>query len=713
MRIAPVRAVGMLLISLSAIGLMSCAERTPTEVVLESPLFHGDEDHSHGRFASLTWAPVAGVANMAEFTYKVSFRHSVNYPCWTLVGGNWSSTPCSGPGGRTAVGDIFTDNLGGNAPLRFGDGNTIVPRFKVTTVNLSEDWLFAEAVDHFTGVDKIRHQYSGIGPYIAYSSTCCRVGGLRNSGSQYGASTQVYLGDGNRSPVSNMVPVLSVAEGGIRYWTIPASDPDGDRLRFSLPVPSAIPPGNVLDGVQPAGMTIDSNTGVVTWNTSGRPTGLYFSIVMIEDLDASGNRKSFILVDYLVNVQVGSPNIPPSFTSPAFCGGSTTFMAGTPGSFTVTAIDPDGGDVVTLAAAGIPSGAGFISGAPGNPVSGEFSWTPTAAQGGPTIITFSATDQNLGQGVCNVTVNVQTRQPPAGFCPVNGPIGGIDLGNIPEYLFFFSNGSSDANWQSSSKGYVGNVAINGVQARHRSSGSFGYAGTIFTNDQTLGGWQRILNNNPTQASAVFGESLRISRLEDDLTSALAQIDALSATAGYESRSARSLNDVDTQNGIAERIVINVTSDFSVSSKINITGDAEDVFILRWDMDADPANGYQGQVKFQSGGAIVPLGGLTAGNFIHVAGDINASGGGANPAAPYPQGPRYDDGQGALIDGGSDFSGGGFFTGYWLTTGSPSKGETASMSNAIFVGGWYSTTGKFSMTSGTSGVHVCPNPQAIR
>ncbi len=54
-----------------------------------------------------------------------------------------------------------------------------------------------------------------------------------------------------------------------------------------------------------------------------------------------------------------------------------------------------------------------------------------------------------------------------------------------------------------------------------------------------------------------------------------------------------------------------------------------------------------------------------------------------------------------------FSGGGFFVGYWLTTGKD-NGETSSFSNAIFVGGWYTTTIKFSMRSGTSGVYIsCP------
>ncbi len=69
--------------------------------------------------------------------------------------------------------------------------------------------------------------------------------------------------------------------------------------------------------------------------------------------------------------------------------------------------------------------------------------------------------------------------------------------------------------------------------------------------------------------------------------------------------------MNTQNSICTTYVLNVTDLGSINSKINITGDACDVFVMRWDDDANFSNGYDGQVKFQSGGAIVPLGGLTA------------------------------------------------------------------------------------------------------
>ena len=43
-------------------------------------------------------------------------------------------------------------------------------------------------------------------------------------------------------------------------------------------------------------------------------------------------------------------------------------------------------------------------------------------------------------------------------------IGGINLGNLTDYLLFFSNGSTDANWQGATKGFIGDVAVDGIQA---------------------------------------------------------------------------------------------------------------------------------------------------------------------------------------------------------------------------------------------------------
>ncbi len=336
-----------------------------------------------------------------------------------------------------------------------------------------------------------------------------------------------------------------------------------------------------------------------------------------------------------------------------------------------------------------------------SPSTGSGAWTGAAGNYSVNIKAYSGS--NASGTLCHDTTITFIVSQSSSPCT----IGGVNLGNLTNYLYVFTNGSYEAKWQSASKGHIGDVAVDGIEANEATSGSFAYAGTIYSNSSTLSNWQDIVDNNTGQAFSSLNQTSRISGLETDLNNAFTQINALPVSPGYNGIHSTSLNGLNTTNNIAERFVINVTSGFGISSKINITGDPGDVFIFRWDDDADFSNGYDGQVKFQSGGAIVPLGGLKPSNFIHVAGDIDASGGGSNPASPYPQGPRTNNGTGSLITGGADFSGGGFFTGYWLTTGKPSDGRTSDLSNAIFVGGWYSSSVKFKMTSGTSGVYVAP------
>ena len=308
----------------------------------------------------------------------------------------------------------------------------------------------------------------------------------------------------------------------------------------------------------------------------------------------------------------------------------------------------------------------------------------------------------------------QTKQTAMSQATVNRsipPSTTVSLGSLPDYLTVFTNGSNDANWQGATKGFCGDMFINGAIANERTSGNVPFGGTIYTNKNELGDWQDIINDNPGQSHVKKLQTEKMAGLITDFDDAMANMAALSATPGYTSVSATSLNGLNTMDGVAQTIVINITSNMHVTSQINITGDDDDMYILRWDTDANSGNGYQGTVKFSSGGAIVPQGELKATNFINVAGNISSSGGGSTPSSPYPQGPRFNNGTGALVNGGADFNGGGFFTGYWLTTGDPVTGITSSLSNAVFVGGWYTSSTRFSMTSGTSGVHV-KKPQVL-
>lgn len=118
----------------------------------------------------------------------------------------------------------------------------------------------------------------------------------------------------------------------------------------------------------------------------------------------------------------------------------------------------------------------------------------------------------------------------AAVLPLHGAqaavIGGVDLGSLTDYHIFIADGRGDANLQGATKGYVGDIAIDGIQADERTSGGVPFAGTMYTNDSTLDAWQDIVDQNTGQASAVYNDTARISGLEADLTAALAQISSL-------------------------------------------------------------------------------------------------------------------------------------------------------------------------------------------
>ena len=385
-----------LLASLAALGLSGCVgEPTTPQPQLDpgAPLL--DESpggHSHWRYGHLTWQPRSDLGpRTIEFNYSNAFRRS-----------GYSGTASDG---RPQPGDIITESIGATG-LNFGDGSsqTGTLRYLVTSVNVAEDWLFVVALHPGTNSPGIIHTYPANGTYTASSYSCCRIGSLQNGANGgYGVSTRVTVGTGNRSPVSNITPIIVATPDGPQRWTIPAFDSDGDRLRFRMATPTEA--GSSFGGglAQPSGMTVDAQTGTVTWHPSGLPFGLYWTQQIIEELDAQGNVKGFVAIDYLVRLQQQSTtNRAPTFTMPQ-CGGTQSILVGQTLTLPVRATDPDNGDIVTLNVAGVPPGATFNS-TPGNPATGTLSWSPLTSQTGPQIVTFSATDGGGLLAQCSYTI---------------------------------------------------------------------------------------------------------------------------------------------------------------------------------------------------------------------------------------------------------------------------------------------------------------------
>lgn len=338
---------------------------------------------SHFRYANLSFAPT-GTAGQVRFNLQVAVR------------GDWF-------GSMPAVGSITT-SLGS---FEFGDGATTPLRLKVVATSPTENWFVGDLVgpDNQVGVSRT---YSGTGPYLAGVNICCRISYQNGGASTFLARSIVLPFSGNSSPVSSMVPVLYVPKSTASTFMVPATDPDGDTLRFRMAsaTDSAAP--------APANMTINPTTGQVTWNNAALPTSLpYMAQFIVEDRDLNGNLKSSIPVECVVWISSNAGTAPEVEIHTLMPGqpehGPITVTHGTPVSFTVEAHDSDPGASVTLNTGGIPQGAAMtpslpISGGPG--VTSSFSWTPAKSQVGTHVITYSAVDNTGFQSLASMTVNV-------------------------------------------------------------------------------------------------------------------------------------------------------------------------------------------------------------------------------------------------------------------------------------------------------------------
>ena len=180
----------------------------------------------------------------------------------------------------------------------------------------------------------------------------------------------ITVGEINAAPVLALIGDQSVNEGSQLTFTATASDSDApaNALTFSL-------------AGAPAGASIDPTTGVFTWTpTEAQGPGVYaFDVEVTDD-------GTFPLGDSeTITVTVGEVN-----TAPALAAiGNQSVNEGSPLTFTATASDPDlpANGLTFSLDAGAPAGAAI------DPVTGDFTWTPTEAQGpGSYDVTVRVTD---------------------------------------------------------------------------------------------------------------------------------------------------------------------------------------------------------------------------------------------------------------------------------------------------------------------------------
>jgi hypothetical protein len=107
-----------------------------------------------------------------------------------------------------------------------------------------------------------------------------------------------------------------------------------------------------------------------------------------------------------------APDYPPALTAPAFVPGAE----GSALSFGVSAADPDGTPISSLAAAPLPPGATFTHDATNT--TGTFDWTPDFTQAGDYSVTFTASNALSGSATTSISIADVDRVP-----IVTAPIG--------------------------------------------------------------------------------------------------------------------------------------------------------------------------------------------------------------------------------------------------------------------------------------------------
>ncbi len=389
-----------------------------------------DDGHTHFRYGLYSWSSVGG--NTIEFELQNAWRRTAystgNGRCIDLA--TLGSIACSEPDGFAGVGDVVVE-FQGFTLFDPGDGSPSVGSplgplmYLVTSIDPANNWLFGLALDpsSFPAVDAtISHTYAAVGDYLAFTDSCCRISPLvagnahiNNPDGGYRVETIVNVGSGNRPPVSATAPIVNCPINAVCSFLIQAADPDGENLSFRL---STSAEASSFSGFNqpgppnaPNSATIDPNTGLYTWDTTGATLGpigfntLYSTQVTIED----GSSK--VALDFLIQLVEEDPNPPiiqPPPNQPPICETTQVVSVDNNLAFDVIASDPDVDDTVTLNVVNLPVSASMTPGLPlaGNPVASLFSWTPAIDQVGFHVVVFFASSTGGGFTQCSVTLEV-------------------------------------------------------------------------------------------------------------------------------------------------------------------------------------------------------------------------------------------------------------------------------------------------------------------
>lgn len=233
----------------------------------------------------------------------------------------------------------------------------------------------------------------------------------------------VTIEGSNRPPVISSQPPTGTCSGRPYSYQVVATDPNaGDVLTYTLPI-------------APAGMTINSSTGLIQWAPNASQGGNHNVKVVVTDL---GNNQ--VEQTFTVNVTAVPSNNAPAITSTAPTGAAIGF----PYNYAAKATDSDACDVLAWSLDVAPAGMTI------NLSTGLIEWVPNAQQVGNHNVTVRVRDFSGAATTQSFTINVLASVLPPTVA-INSPAPGSNITQLTSIIGSVSdpnNGAGPAlNWK--------------------------------------------------------------------------------------------------------------------------------------------------------------------------------------------------------------------------------------------------------------------------
>jgi hypothetical protein len=252
--------------------------------------------------------------------------------------------------------------------IYWGDGSSTAVDIKIlsrdasTTINNTISEMGDNSSSTWT--TGVTHTYSSDGDYVVYWYSYAREATQINNGLNWRNETKVNIGGANSSnisPVGAVPSVVQVQDNKTFNYQLVATDANGDSLNYRWGTQAEFfwhltRTWDNVSYVPPTGMTL-SSSGLIGWDVRDSVVDnatvgtLWGSQIMVEDLDSSGNVKSYVPLDFFFKI-AHPDNDPPAFQG--FPSVTQTVSIGTTKTITFTSTD-DSGVAPTISVLNLPS----------------------------------------------------------------------------------------------------------------------------------------------------------------------------------------------------------------------------------------------------------------------------------------------------------------------------------------------------------------------